>query len=263
MFWKENMFRSQRWFYIPSVKFAARLIISPQSLICPNCKCEFAWRMDGQRHHRTSEENQQLRSYFLIQKWQLAQQSQVLRHPSLHTYVLWWSSDTATSSCSTHIRVRPLLRSANEMTHKTLNRWWCLCNRDRYEGDLSPMSMQQLQRHHARIELKLTHFNFKSFNGKKGCAATHTVVMEQSTVFHSLLHVIQLHGLVFASCDNEPLAGCYGGDGCCVGVMREVRFGGPLLHDNRKYELWETLMTPTRWNQGETFRHLRVSFNET
>lgn len=58
-------------------------------------------------------------------------------------------------------------------------------------------------------------------------------MMEQSPVFHSLLHVIQLYSLIFASCDNEPLTGSYSCDGCCVGVMGEVCLGGPVLYDNR------------------------------
>lgn len=60
-------------------------------------------------------------------------------------------------------------------------------------------------------------------------------MMEQSSVFHSLLHVIQLYGLIFASWDNEPLAGCHSGDGRCMGVMGEVGLGGPVLHDNRTH----------------------------
>lgn len=66
----------------------------------------------------------------------------------------------------------------------------------------------------------------------------HTIMMEQSSVFHSLLHVIQLYGLIFAARDDEPLAGSYGGDGCCVAVMAEVGLGGPVLqpdtHARRK-----------------------------
>lgn len=73
-----------------------------------------------------------------------------------------------------------------------------------------------------------------------GCAAGHTVVMEQGSVLDSLLHVIQLYGLIFASCDHEPLTGCYSGDGRCVGVMGEVRLGGPLLYDTRTRALRNT-----------------------
>lgn len=68
---------------------------------------------------------------------------------------------------------------------------------------------------------------------KRNFDSTHTIMLEQSSVFHSLLHVVQLYGLIFASCDSEPLAGCYRGDGGCMGVMGEVGLGGPLLHDNR------------------------------
>lgn len=54
-------------------------------------------------------------------------------------------------------------------------------------------------------------------------------------MFHSLLHVIQLDGLIFAARDNEPLTGCYCCDGRRVGVMGEVGLGGPVLHGNRTH----------------------------
>lgn len=62
-----------------------------------------------------------------------------------------------------------------------------------------------------------------------------TVMVEQSPVFHSLLHVVQLNSLIFAACDNEPLTGCYSCDGCCMGVMGEVGLRGPVLQDNRAH----------------------------
>lgn len=68
-------------------------------------------------------------------------------------------------------------------------------------------------------------------------------MMEQSSVFHSLLHVIQLDGLIFAARDNEPLTGCYCCDGSRMGVMGEVGLGGPVLHDNRTHTHGEKQMT--------------------
>lgn len=60
-----------------------------------------------------------------------------------------------------------------------------------------------------------------------------TVMMQQRAMFDFLLHVIQLYGLIFASCDDEPLTGCHGCYGCCVGMMCEVSYGCPLLMTNR------------------------------
>lgn len=69
------------------------------------------------------------------------------------------------------------------------------------------------------------------------CPNMLTVMMQQSAEFSSLLHVIQLYGLIFASCDDEPFAGCHGCYGCCVGMMCEVRYRCPLLNNRHKYML--------------------------
>lgn len=61
-----------------------------------------------------------------------------------------------------------------------------------------------------------------------------TVMMQQRAMFDFLLHVIQLYGLIFASCDDEPLTGCHGCYGCCVGMMCEVSDGSPLLNDKQQ-----------------------------
>ena len=53
--------------------------------------------------------------------------------------------------------------------------------------------------------------------------------MEQGAVLHSLHHVVQLDGLIFAARDDEPLAGRHRRDGLGVGVVREVCGGRPLL----------------------------------
>lgn len=62
-----------------------------------------------------------------------------------------------------------------------------------------------------------------------------TVMMQQRAVFDFLLHVIQLYGLIFASCDDEPLTRCHGCYGCCVGMVCEISYGCPLLKDKHRY----------------------------
>lgn len=120
------------------------------------------------------------------------------------------------------------------MTHKTPNRWWCLCHRERFEVD----SSQKSTWHRQSVQMNLYQPIIRSIT--TGCGATRTVMMEQSTVFDPLLHIIQLYGFIIASCHNEPLTGCNSGDGCCVGVMGEVRLGGPLLCGNGTHALRNT-----------------------
>lgn len=71
------------------------------------------------------------------------------------------------------------------------------------------------------------------------CSNVLTVMMQQRAMFDFLLHVIQLYGLVFASCDDEPLTGCHCCYGCCVGMMCKVGYGCPLLNDQHRYMVSE------------------------
>lgn len=78
-------------------------------------------------------------------------------------------------------------------------------------------------------------WNVLSGVNQRICSNVLTVMMQQRAMFDFLLHVIQLYGLIFASCDDKPLTGCHSCYGCCVGMMCEVGYGCPLLNDKQRY----------------------------
>lgn len=144
---------------------------------------------------------------------------------------LWWTSDTPTSWCSTHTGVHLLLHSAGEMIHKTQGRRWCLCIKKEIRTIHTPLSST-----HIRVclvvvveKVEANTVVFCGFVNSRTVAEILTIMMQQGAVLCPLLHVIQLNGFIFTSCDDEPLTGCNSWYGGSMGVMCEVCFWCPLL----------------------------------
>lgn len=93
-----------------------------------------------------------------------------------------------------------------------------------------------------------------------------TVVMQQSSMFNPLLHVVDLDGLVSASCSDIPLAGGHRGHWGSVGMVGEVCCGCPLLQiDNTA---WDLLPNICQWglinrgNEGNYISSLAMVAND-